>query len=133
MSGPIYPLHESVRYRLHPEYVEFYDRHLISLPQAHLQPLSVSRAGSPVVAGGSIPLPVGHVQDYSISRKSTLGPNVVVRAFTPDGQPPSPAGWPVMLYFHGGGFVLGNIDTENTVCTHMCMRARCVVITTDYR
>ena len=78
-------------------------------------------------------MPVGQVQDYPIRRQSTQGPDVVVRIFVPDGQPPSQAGWPAMLYFHGGGFVLGNIDTENTVCTHMCMRARCVVITTDYR
>ena len=133
MSGPTYPLHESVKDRLHPEYVDFYNRHLINLPQSHLQPISITRAGSPIVAGGSSPMPVGQVQDYPIRRQSSPGPDVVVRIFVPDGQPPSQAGWPVMLYFHGGGFVLGNIDTENTVCTHMCMRARCVVITTDYR
>ncbi|KAK5087578.1 hypothetical protein LTR24_006618 [Lithohypha guttulata] len=85
------------------------------------------------MAGGSNPLPVGQVQDYSIRRQSTTGPDVLVRAFTPDGPPPSPAGWPAVLYFHGGGFVFGNINTENTVCTHMCMRAQCVVITADYR
>jgi len=133
MSGTISPLHESVRHRLHPEYVEFYNRHLISIPPAHLQPIAVSRAGSPIMAGGSNPLPVGQIQDYSIRRQSTTGPDVLVRAFTPDGPPPSPAGWPALLYFHGGGFVFGNINTENTVCTHMCMRAQCVVITADYR
>jgi len=133
MSGTTSPLHESVRHRLHPEYVDFYNRHLISLPQAHLQPIAVSRAGSPVVAGGSNPLPVGLVHDYFVQRQGAPGPNVRLRTFTPDGRPPTPAGWPSMLYFHGGGFVFGNINTENTVCTHMCIRARCVVITADYR
>jgi acetyl esterase/lipase len=38
-----------------------------------------------------------------------------------------------MLYYHGGGWVLGTIDTENAVCTNMCVRSNSVVITTDYR
>lgn len=29
--------------------------------------------------------------------------------------------------------MLGNIDTENAVCTNICSRAGCVVITVDYR
>jgi acetyl esterase/lipase len=55
-----------------------------------------------------------------------------VRVFTPEGERPSD-GWPVMVYYHGGGWVLGNIETENTVCTNLCKRANCVVISVDYR
>jgi triacylglycerol lipase len=29
--------------------------------------------------------------------------------------------------------VLGTIDTENTVCTNICVRANCAVVTVDYR
>jgi len=57
---------------------------------------------------------------------------VVVRCFTPEGEKPA-AGWPVFLYYHGGGWVLGNIDTENTVCTNICKRSNCVVVSVDYR
>lgn len=38
-----------------------------------------------------------------------------------------------MIYLHGGGWVLGNIDTENTVSTNLCGRAGYVVISVDYR
>lgn len=133
MSGPSFPLHASVRERLHPDYVKFYNQYLINLPQVHLQPISASRGGSPFVFGSSPPLPVGHQQDYHVVRQETSGPDVTIRAFVPVGQPPNSAGWPVMIYFHGGGFVLGNIDSENTICTHMCVRSRCVVLTVDYR
>jgi triacylglycerol lipase len=55
-----------------------------------------------------------------------------LRVFTPGGETPK-GGWPVMLYFHGGGWVLGNINTENPVCTNLCVRGNCVVVTVDYR
>lgn len=55
-----------------------------------------------------------------------------VRVFVPPGTPPS-SGWPVFLWYHGGGWVLGNIDSENSLCTNLCTRAKCVVMTTDYR
>lgn len=134
MSAPqyLYPIHESVRDRLSPEYVEFYERYLINLPQVTDQPISASRAASPIVAGGGKPLPVGRQHDLVLTRKITNGPGINVRAFFPQGQPPA-NGWPVVLYFHGGGFVFGSLDTENTICSHMCMRAQCVVLTVDYR
>lgn len=55
-----------------------------------------------------------------------------VRVFVPPGAPPA-SGWPVFLWYHGGGWVLGNIDTENSLCTNLCAHANCVVVTTDYR
>lgn len=77
-------------------------------------------------------LNVGKTQDFAIKRTSSLGPDVKVRCFTPDGPIPV-NGWPVFIYYHGGGWVLGNIDTENTVCTNICKRANCVVVSVDYR
>jgi len=133
MPQPPYPLHDSVKDKLDPEYVDFYNKYIINLQQVHYQPVAASRVGGKIIPGGNDPLPVGQTQDFSLTRKETAGPPVKIRCFTPEGKPPSSAGWPVMLYFHGGGWVLGNIDTENTVCTNMCVRAKCVVITTDYR
>lgn len=131
--GPPYPLHDSVKDKLHPEYVRFYNSTLINLQQAHRQPIAVTRSGGQIAAGGSHPIPVGSVQDFCIQRKESCGPNIMLRTFFPSSRPPKDSAWPVMLFYHGGGWVLGNIDSENTVCSHMCMRAQCVVITTDYR
>ncbi len=132
ITEPPYPLHESVIERLHPQYIDFYNKYLINAQQVHLQPVSASRVGGKIIPGGSDNLPVGSTQDFSIGRLQTEGPEVKIRCFTPPGDAPA-SGWPVMLYYHGGGWVLGTIDTENAVCTNMCVRANCVVITTDYR
>ncbi|KIW46633.1 uncharacterized protein PV06_02293 [Exophiala oligosperma] len=132
-TQPPYPLHDSVKDRLHPEYVEFYNEHIINAQQVHLQPVSASRVGGKLIPGGGDPLPVGKTQDIGLKRQQTPGTDdVQIRCFTPEGEPPA-AGWPVMIYYHGGGWVLGNINTENTVCTNICSRSRYVVVTTDYR
>lgn len=126
-----YPIHASVKDRLHPDYVAWYNKHLLYQTPAHHLPISVSRAAGTAAVCNSDPLPVGTVQDIHISRQDR-GPDIAIRCFTPEGTPPS-TGWPLVLYFHGGGWVFGNIDSENTICTHICVRARAVVIPTEYR
>ncbi|KAI6366345.1 hypothetical protein MCOR25_005160 [Pyricularia grisea] len=130
---PPYPLHDSIRDKLDPDYVEFYNKYLLNAPQVHYQPVAASRVGGKIIPGGTDPVPVGKTIDVSISRRETAGPDVRVRAFVPAGQPPSPSGWPVFVWYHGGGWVLGNIDSENSLCSNVCARARCVVVTTDFR
>lgn len=129
---PPYPLHDSVKNLLNPEYVAFYNQHVINLQQVHLQPVAASRTSGVLIPGGGPLLEVGKTEDITIQRRVTEGPDVNVRVFTPKGEKPK-GGWPVMLYFHGGGWVLGNINTENTVCTNLCARGNCVVVTVDYR
>lgn len=45
------------------------------------------------------------------------------------GRNPAPA----VAYFHGGGFVQGNLDTHNGICGKLASQADCTVIATDYR
>lgn len=40
---------------------------------------------------------------------------------------------PVLLFLHGGGWVTGNIDSYNSVCTHMAQATGHTVISVDYR
>lgn len=40
---------------------------------------------------------------------------------------------PVLLYFHGGGWVAGSLDTHDGVCRALCARTPCVVVSVDYR
>ena len=44
---------------------------------------------------------------------------------------PSPA--PAVMYCHSGAFVLGNLDTDHRQCVEFARRARCTVISADYR
>lgn len=129
---PPYPIHKSVQDSLDPEYVNFYNKYIINNQQVQYQPVEASRTSGTLIPGGGPLLPVGKTEDFAIKRKETTGPDVAVRCFTPGGKRPE-NGWPVMLYYHGGGWVLGNINTENTVCTNICNRANVVVVSVDYR
>lgn len=40
---------------------------------------------------------------------------------------------PVLVYFHGGGWTIGDLDTHDIVCRTLANRARCAVIAVDYR
>jgi acetyl esterase len=39
----------------------------------------------------------------------------------------------MLVYFHGGGWVIGNLDTHDGVCRQLCNAAHCVVVSVDYR
>lgn len=40
---------------------------------------------------------------------------------------------PVLVYFHGGGFVIGSATSHANVCRLLAVRARCVVVSVEYR
>ena len=40
---------------------------------------------------------------------------------------------PVLMYFHGGGFVVGSLDSHDGVCRELCARSGCAVISVGYR
>jgi acetyl esterase len=55
--------------------------------------------------------------------------DIPIRVYTPD----SPAPRPAMVYFHGGGWVVCDLDTHDVVCRAIARRAGAVVIAVDYR
>jgi acetyl esterase len=39
----------------------------------------------------------------------------------------------IILYLHGGGFAVGDLDCYHSVCSNLCEGSACVVVTVDYR
>ncbi|HSV80201.1 MAG TPA: alpha/beta hydrolase [Ramlibacter sp.] len=54
---------------------------------------------------------------------------IPVRVYVPLGAGPHP----VLMYFHGGGFVLLDLDSHDYLCLRLCNWAACVVVSVDYR
>ncbi|KAI9157986.1 triacylglycerol lipase [Paramyrothecium foliicola] len=131
-SQPPYPLHESAIGRINKQYADFYNEHIVDKQQVHLQPIEASRASGVLIPGSGPRQPVASTSDLFIPRQETDGPDIQLRCFKPKGPKPS-VGWPVCIYFHGGGWVLGNIETENVIASHLCARGKCVVVSVDYR
>lgn len=40
---------------------------------------------------------------------------------------------PTLVFFHGGGFVIGSLKSHDTVCRSLCVQTQCLVISVDYR
>ncbi|KAF7365336.1 Abhydrolase-3 domain-containing protein [Mycena venus] len=119
------PIHPSMIPRLDPEYIEFHNTSLAQLVPPHTLPWSPKLRDVPAVPGCSDPLPVGATEDIDLTHTK-------FRAFTPEGAAP-PDGWPCFIFFHGGGWTFGSINAENSFATNMCTRAKCVVLSVDYR
>lgn len=72
------------------------------------------------------PEPVAKVQNMTIP---TPGGNVPVRVYTPEGDGP----FPVLVYIHGGGWVIATIDTYDSTPRALANLAKCVVVSVEYR
>ncbi|SDN99417.1 alpha/beta hydrolase [Halobacillus aidingensis] len=67
------------------------------------------------------------VDDSSFQGRS--GNEVPVKIYTPEGEGP----FPVLVYFHGGGWVFGDVDSSDNVCRYFSRHAQTVVVSVDYR
>jgi acetyl esterase len=68
----------------------------------------------------------------SVANVVFAGPadNVRVRIYRPRGvDAPAPA----LVYFHGGGWVVGNLESHDHLCRYLAAQARVVVVAVDYR
>ncbi|WP_434559120.1 alpha/beta hydrolase [Pseudomonas sp. Z4-20] len=57
---------------------------------------------------------------------------VAVRAYHPRTSPPL-AGWPCLLYLHGGGWVVGDLDSHDFICMELAAELGALVLAVDYR
>jgi acetyl esterase len=60
------------------------------------------------------------------------GVSVPIREYRPAGAQPADT-LPALVYFHGGGWVIGNIETHDVLCRQLCQASGCAVFSVDYR
>jgi acetyl esterase len=111
---------------LHPALRELIDDKLANTraPQWRL-PIEEVRASfralwSPSMTGA--PVKVESVEDRSLDTDA-------VRVFTPEADGPVP----IMMYFHGGGYVKGGLDETDAFCRRLARTTGNVVVSVDYR
>ncbi|WP_447767692.1 alpha/beta hydrolase [Pseudomonas kilonensis] len=92
------------------------DDSLAGLRQAYSQ---MCRAFTPACP------PTLAIEDFELA-------GVAVRAYHPRGAAP-PAGWPCLLYLHGGGWVVGDLDSHDFICMELAAALGALVVAVDYR
>jgi acetyl esterase len=97
-------------------------------PPLHEQTVAQARAfhlqDAPALNGP--PVPVAAVADRTVPGPAGELP---VRVYTPEGEPP----FPIVVFLHGGGWVVGTLDTYDPVCRALAAATPAVVVSVDYR
>ncbi len=95
---------------------------LETLPVAEARAIADAR----VIRTNFPPDPVEHVRDELIDGP---GGKLRLRLY----RPHSDRVLPVLIYIHGGGWTVGNLDTHDPQCRRLALRAECLVVSVDYR
>ena len=85
------------------------------------------RAMQPVVD-----IPVGTIENTTIEGP---GGGIALRIYTPEAPDASDGEGtcPIVMMFHGGGWVIGDLDTADSQSRELCAGTGCIVISVDYR
>ncbi len=115
---------------LDPQVKRFLDRLAVTAPRS-AGGLSVAERRAAIerlLALGGEPEPVTRVEVGSIP-----GPAGPLRAwiYTPAGAPTGLL--PGLVYFHGGGFVAGSLETHDRICRSLANASGCRLVSVDYR
>ena len=96
------------------------------VPLHALQPTQ-ARALYAAAADGLEPpkRPLNRVEDLHFIARD--GKEIEIRLFAPDHEK-----LPVLVYFHGGGFVIGSVDTHDGLCRQISHLAHCADISVNY-
>jgi acetyl esterase len=97
------------------------------VPATHTLPVAVARTQYEARIALMAPPP-----EIAGMREETVdGPGgpLRIRLYTPHGAGP----FPLLIFFHGSGFVLCSLDTHDGMCRNLCAGAGCIVASVDYR
>ena len=111
-------------------------------PQCAAITAAAAQAGAPVNAGTALavrlayaagtanfvynPGPLARVEDL------TLAGNIPARLYQPTLDVPA-GGFPALVFFHGGGWAAGDLETHDHLCRHLAFAGGFSVVAVDYR
>jgi acetyl esterase len=84
------------------------------------------RSAEAMAAMQGTPEPVASVADLIVPG---LKVGIPIRIYVPIGKSP----FPVLVYFHGGGWVIGDIESSDGFCRTLANITGCIVVSVDYR
>ena len=117
---------------LHPQVAALLERAAKSpLPPYYDVPPAVARRLYRDTRGALTPDPPA-VESVQLLLVPGPGGPVPVRAYRPKGAGKDEV-LPALVYFHGGGWVIGDLDTHDVVCRTLANGARCAVFSVEYR
>jgi acetyl esterase len=98
----------------------------LNVPPFHTLTPEQNRQSLKAMSIIEVPTPVASVEDRKIP-----GPDgdIPVRLYTPQGQGP----FPILVFFHGGGWVIGDLETYDEFCRTLTNGADCIVVSVEYR
>jgi len=120
--------HDGVVQRLHLDAAALLEAlELLGLPPIETLSVPEARARMLLLATGRPPGPdVGEVSDATLPGPAGAVP---YRRY----RPATPGPHPIVVYFHGGGWVLGDLDSDDPFCRDLCVRADALVVSVNYR
>jgi acetyl esterase len=117
---------------LHPQVAALLERAAKSpLPPYWQVPAAVARRLYRDTRGPLTPDPPAIESSYLLLVPGKAGP-IPVRAYRPKGAAKDEM-LPALVYYHGGGWVIGDLDTHDVVCRTLANSARCAVFSVEYR
>jgi acetyl esterase len=101
---------------------------LESVDYREVTPEGLRQTMKMIAAADGLPEAVGSVEDASADGPAGTIP---VRVYRPAGAGAAP--WPILVWYHGGGWVIGDLDTADTTCRKLANRSGALVVSVDYR
>ncbi|TGJ88743.1 hypothetical protein E0Z10_g49 [Xylaria hypoxylon] len=137
-------LRPSIAERLDPVYLDIYNRYQASRPRCDQVPYEIYNVDKEAYSFPTYKVtgPRPEVASNTIYHVPVSHPagEVEVQVYAPTSEAVSSGGLanhegrlPALINFHGGGFVIGDLNSDEPLVRQLCQRTGCVVVNADYR
>ncbi|EXJ93363.1 hypothetical protein A1O1_01755 [Capronia coronata CBS 617.96] len=129
------PIHPSVIEHLDPAFVKLYNDHIANGPPTSTDLNVVRQNYSALYSYAAAPATgVGGIGETQVPGWDKYPGDINVRVYVPPGEETGQRKvWPVHFNFHGGGWAVGDLETDAHICHHICASVPCCVIDVEYR